>query len=438
MKFTKWHFFVAAVIVAVIAATWQYVASPNAISASAALPTAFIPLPAGADSLCRVTDTTMVRERGLDANSVAFARANGYYNWCIPEFDDDQRLFDGRPNSEDYGAIAHVMAAPELDGLRLTNQFDGQYLRVAIVAVESPVSSDLAPYHDLGLTAQNCLYLQHYSKFFDAWHGWTALMVPPDKNLVCPASPQASATKTVLAVTVEPPYSNNYADYPPTTRFIEGAGGRTLIGVKCATAWCIVGPPGFGDVPASAHAHATAAIPAKAQSIVKGWFDDQVLGVADGSGELGIHRRFRASAIPDAGLGSLKVADFMVTNVGTETYKVVGRTFFPDSLPTDSKYAKVYGFSRGLNVVALRAEFHPATSTSPKADTAWFAQVTDANGNVRNDIPTRRTDHRKIDPAGNLVLASIPATMRWRWFDSDEDLWVECDLGCCLVGVKDQ
>ena len=76
------------------------------------------------------------------------------------------------------------------------------------------------------------------------------------------------------------------------------------------------------------------------------------------------------------------------------------------------------------------------STLNPKPDTVWFAQVTDANGRVTNDIPTRRTDHRKFDQAGNLVLPSIPATMRWRWFDSDEDLWVECDLGCCLAGVK--
>jgi hypothetical protein len=260
------------------------------------------------------------------------------------------------------------------------------------------------------------------------------VMLPADKNLVCPTSPQASATKTVLAVTAEPPYSNNYADYPPTTRFIEGTGGRTLIGVRCATSWCVVGPQGFGDIPGAAHAAVTG-IPPKAQSVVKGWFDDQILGLPDGTGKFGIHRKIRASAIPDPGLGSLKVADFMVP-LGAETYKVVGRTYFPGPLPPDSKYVKVYGFSQGLNVVALRAEFHPVSSANPKPETVWFAQVTDANGNVRNDIPTRRTDHRKMDAAGNLVLASIPATMRWRWFDSDEDLWIECDIGCCLAGVK--
>jgi hypothetical protein len=422
-------------VVAAIAATWQYATSPNTVSTTAAVPTHFVPLPLGADSLCALTDTAMVRERGLDPSAVTFARANGYYAWCIPEYDDDQRLHDGNANSEDYGSIAHVMATPELDALKLTSQFDGQYLQVAIIAVEPPVTSDLSPYQHLGLTtAHNCLYLQHYSKFFNAWQGWTALIVPPDNNLVCPASPEASATKTVLDVTAEPPYSGNYTDYPPTTRFIEGTGGRTLIGVRCAAAWCVVGPQGFGDIPAAAHANATG-IPAKAQSVVKGWFDDQTLGLPDGTGKFGIHRKIRASAIPDAGLGSLKVADFMVP-MGTETYKVVGQTFFPGPLPPDSKYVTVYGFSQGVNVVALRAEFHTASPSNPKADTVWFAQVTDANGHVKNDILTRRTDHRKVDPQGNLVLASIPATMRWRWFDSDEDLWVECDLGCCLVGVK--
>jgi hypothetical protein len=437
MKLTPKTLILAAVVlVAVVLGLREYVVSPNTIATTIALPPHFIPPPAALDTLCSATDTAMVRERGLDTSAVAFARANGYFNWCVPEYDDDQRFHDGLANSTDYGPIAHVLAVPGLEALRTAGQFNGQFIQVAIVEVEAPLSADLAPYHDLGLTEHNCLYLQHRAKFGGLWQEWMALMVPPDKSLLCPSTPQASATQTALEVRVEPSHANAYsdADYPPTTRFIEGAAGRTLIGVKCAVAWCVIGPRGFGDVPPSAHASASG-MPPKAQAIVKGWFDDQVLGVPDGSGKFGIHRRIRASAVPDATLGSLKVADFMVP-AGTQSYKVVGRTYFPDSIPTDSKYVKIFGFSRGVNVVALRAEFHPVSTLNPKPDTAWFAQVTDANGRVTNDIPTRRTDHRKFDQAGNLVLASIPATMRWRWFDSDEDLWVECDLGCCLAGVK--
>jgi hypothetical protein len=408
--------------------------APNSINTSVALPSHFILPPAALDTLCSVSDTAMVRERGLDTGAVSFARVNGYFNWCVPEYDDDQRFHDGQQNSADYGSIAHVLAIPSLDSLKTTGQFDGQYIQVAIVDVEAPVTADLPPYHDLGLTAHNCLYLQHHTKFAGLKASFTALMVPADKNLLCPTTPQAAATKTELQVKVERPYSSSDADYPPTTRFIEGAGGRTLIGVKCATYWCVVGPPGFGDVPASAHANATG-IPPKAQANVKGWFDDQVLGVPDGNGKFGIHRKIRASAIPDAGLGSLKVADFIVP-IGTQSYKVVGRTYFPDDPPKDSKYVTVFGFSKGLNVVAMRAEIHPVSTGNPKPETVWFAQVTDANGHVTNDIPTRRTDHHKFDQLGNLVLTSVPATMRWRWFDSDEDLWVECDVGCCLAGIR--
>jgi hypothetical protein len=437
MQFTLKTIVPRAVLVAVtILGAREYVVAPNAIDASVEPPPHFLPLPAALDTLCSAVDTTMVRERGLDTGAVAFARANGYFNWCVPEYDDDQRFHDGLANSAEYGSIAHVLAVPGLEALRTTSQFNGQFIQVAIVDVEAPVSGDLAPYHDLGLTEHNCLYLQHRTKFGGLWQEWMALMVPPDKSLVCPATPQASPIQTELEVTVEPPYANagSDADYPPTTRFIEGTGGLTLIGVKCAVAWCVIGPRGFAGVPLSAHASASG-MPSKAQGFVKGWFDDQVLGVPDGSGKFGIHRRIRASAVPDAALGSLKVADFIVP-VGTQSYKVVGRTYFPDSVPSDSKYVKTFGFSEGVNVVALRAEFHPVSTLNPKPDTVWFAQVTDAKGHVTNDIPTRRTDHRKFDQAGNLVLASIPATMRWRWFDADEDLWFECDLGCCLAGVK--
>ena len=306
--------FAAALLIAVALGLREYVISPNPINTSVTLPPRYPFLcqrhwTRSAAQLTRRWSGSVAWTRG----AVAFARANGYLNWCVPEYDDDQRFHDGLANSTDYGSIVHVLAVPGLEALRTASQFNGQFIQVAIVDVEAPPSTDLAPYRDLGLTEHNCLYLQHRTKFAGLWQDWLAVVAPPDKSLVCPTTPQASATQTALEVRVEPQSTNAHsdADYPPTTRFIEGVGGRTLIGVKCAVAWCVVGPRGFGNVPPSAHASASG-MPSKAQAAVPGWFDDQVLGVPDGSGKFGIRRRIRASAVPDAALGSLKVADFMV------------------------------------------------------------------------------------------------------------------------------
>jgi hypothetical protein len=439
VKFTPRFYILTVVFLAAVAvALWRYMVAPNVTNTSVAGPVRYTPIPPGLDNLCSTSDAAMVADRGLDDGAITFARANGYYTWCIPEYDDDQRFSLSRGDSAKYGPIAHVLAFPGLDSLSMPDQFNGQYIQVAIVDVEGRISDDLpAPYRDLGLTGLDCLYLQHYNKFGGLEQWFTALMVPADKNSICPPTPTASNHQTALDVRPDPSYSSNATDYPPTTRFIEGDKDQTLIGVKCGNLWCVVGPPGFGPVPQSAHANPSSianSIPQNTQGNIKGWFDDQVLGIPDGSGKFGIRPKVRASAVPDAALGSLKVADFMVTTSDTESYKVVGRTYFPDKIPSDSKYVTHFGFSQGTNVVALRAELRPGKGLNPKLDTLWFAQVTDAQGHVTSDIATHRTDHRIVDAAGNVTLPNIPATMRWRWFDSDEDLWVECDVGCCLVG----
>ena len=40
---------------------------------------------ANQDSVCNKNDAQLALDRGLDSNATNFARANGYYNWCIPD-----------------------------------------------------------------------------------------------------------------------------------------------------------------------------------------------------------------------------------------------------------------------------------------------------------------------------------------------------------------
>jgi hypothetical protein len=365
--------------------------------------------------LCDRSDAQLALDRGLDSNAVNFAMANGYYGWCIPEYDDDQRFADGNGGNE-YGPVAHVLAAPWLDTL----QFTESYRQVAIVEVDPDSNSNPrpAPYNELGLHGQfHCLYLRLVTGPTDKFN---ALMAPP-VGLQCPLTPTNGRT---LTVAIDDPFSNNPGDYPPTTRFVEARGGRTLIGVKCGARWCVVGP-GASELP-SAHDNVPSLL-TTAQGRVKGWFDDQTLGTPDGGPRYGIHRKWEASAIPDPRLGDLRVANFIVPQ-GTESYRTVGRVYFPQTPDPASKYVTVFGFSQGINTVGMRAEIHALTS-----DTVWFTEVRNAIG-VKRDIPTVRMDHSKYFHAVYGERATIPATMRWRWFDKDEDLWVGCDIGCCLAG----
>lgn len=397
---------------------YRYITSPNVVNQTATLPNFYLPLPIAADSLCPDSDTATVNMRGLDTGAIHFARANGYFNWCVPEYDDDQAFADGKPASAAYGSVAHVLAVPVLGQLVRDEQFDGLYVQVAIIDVEEPVTRELVPYSGLGLTAHNCMYLQHHSKAYGIFEHYSAVIVPAAHDLTCPTKPLEAASQR-LEVAVDDDYSTQLSDYPPTTRFVEGEKGRTLIGVKCAKHWCVVAPQGYAKIPPSAHNNVLA-LKATMQGKIKGWFDDQVLGEP---ATTGITRKYRASAIPDANLGNLKVANF------TGGYVVVGKVWFQEEPAKESKYATVYGFSKDTNIVALKAV---ASSVGGKLD--WYAEVTNARGEKKT-IPTHRTDHSQYFLSTSNTFGGLPpAVFRWRWNAKDEDLWVECDAGCCLVG----
>ena len=216
------------VIVVVLAAaagcTWirDRISGPPPVSA---------PKPDLRDSLCDPNDPKLAADCGYNAEAVNFAHANGYYGWCIPEYDDDQRLSDGNLSGKDYGPVAHVLAPPWLDTL----QFNTTFRQVAILQVDSDpgFSGPFAPYDQLGLGHLNCIYLRHPASGDTSFQ---ALIIPPDPtSQVCPVAPTGGSVAptggsvTPLAVAMEQPAGVDSASYPPTTRFVETGDGRTLI-----------------------------------------------------------------------------------------------------------------------------------------------------------------------------------------------------------------
>jgi len=364
------------------------------------------------------TPSAMDSLRGLSDSTISFVRRNGYYHWCIPEYHDDQRFHDGNAASTDYGPGAHVFAWPRIAALTDHSQFDSAYVNVGIVDIDTllPDADMPEPYKRLGLTGlHNCLYLMHHHPTGGIGRAsFKGLMVTPTAG-TCPIAPIESSG-TPLDVAIET-YSNTQSDYPPVARFVEGERGLSLVSVKCTDRWCVIGPKPLGNIPKMAHDN-VASLKTNVRGNVKGWFDDQVLGVPDGTPKYKIHRKVRASLIPDPLLGSYKIANF----IGPD-YKVVGRAHFVDAPPAGSKYDTVFGFTKGTNTIGLRAEIVPGT---PKPDTVWYSQVINASGGTKSKIMTHRTDH-------SAWLKSLPGTARFRFYDDDEDLWFMCDLGCCLI-----
>ncbi len=407
------------------------------------------PQPDLRDSLCDPADQKLASDRGYNNDAVNFARANGYYGWCIPEYDDDQRLSDGNLSGKDYGPVAHVLAPPWLDTLT----FNTTFVQVAILDVDpDPGSPAPFPYKQLGLGQFNCIYLRHPASGDTSFQ---SLIVPPDPTTQkCPVAPTAAASGvTALAVAMEQAAGVNITAYPPTTRFVEAGDGRTLIGVRCTNHWCAIRPTGNALETVALEGTSSTSISSPpgvippspqdgvpgftyAQALVKGWFDDQYLGVPDSTPHHGIHRQIRAAAIPDPNLGNLTIQDYITQPKNPLVYQPVGVTYFATEPDSNSKYHKVWGFSQGVNLVGMRAEVDTTVASSGlKIDTLWFTRVINARQEVKRDIKTVRMDHSKYFSA---VYGSrkLQATMRWRWSDGDEDLWSECTGGCCLSGIK--
>lgn len=358
---------------------------------------------------------------GREVPDSAFDARSGYFDWCIPEYHDEQRLYSGNPGPGDYGPIAYSFAWPELSLLVDHAQFDDHYVNVGVIDLDTVLDVMPKPYQDLGLKDwHNCLYLQHHDPLFKkSW--FSAVMASlPKTALKCPDA-AALTNVTNLDVTIET-YSDNYSDYPPVTRFVESGGSNTFIGIQCTNRWCVVGPRRMGAVPAMTH-NAVAALKANVRGVVKGWFDDQKLGMPDGTGPYGIHRALYASVVPDPNLGNLHIDDFL------RGYQPVAKAYFPVAPPRASKYYVTFGLDAGTNTIELKA----TTRQKPSAptgvlDTLWWARVTTEAGVPKPDIPANRVDHSKW-----LGKVRPAATARFRWFDTDEDVWVQCDIGCCLI-----
>ena len=278
------------------------------------------------DSLCNPNDAQLAADRGYDNAVIEFARTNGYDGWCIPEYDDDQRLSDGNLPGKDYGAAAHVLAAPWLDTLQPTTAFQ----QVGILALDDEPGPAPPPYTQLGLSKYNCIYLRQQDA---ADTSYEAMIIRPGPSgLKCPGTATGG---TILVVGVEQPFGT-----APEKRILRRrVSSRRVPGerssVKCSNHWCGIRPtgtpPGF-PVALASSSSGGGPLPAApqdnnilfnyAQARVKGWFDDQYVGVPDNSPKHHIRRQVQAVAIPAQNLGQLEIDRFRSDNAGPhEVYR---------------------------------------------------------------------------------------------------------------------
>ncbi|HEY6218966.1 MAG TPA: hypothetical protein VIV65_02845, partial [Gemmatimonadaceae bacterium] len=80
-------------------------------------------------------------------------------------------------------------------------------------------------------------------------------------------------------------------------------------------------------------------------------------------------------------------------------------------------YFKKFGFTVGTNTIEL--QFFAKDS---------LARIKSANGQYYYRKLTW-TDHSGYYSNGKVM----PRTVGWKWAMNDEDIWIACDTGCCVV-----
>lgn len=339
----------------------------------------------------------------------------------VPEYHDCQR-FAMSPDPK-YGPLVAIFANHGLDSM-FPAPFDSSAQPPSEAAAE--IYSWDGDYAPLSIRKGfNCLYLHQTP------NGWTALMTSVGDANDCLQKP---ASGTPLGVTSAKP-SSDVNDYPPVARWDwDPQRHQHYISIRCGDEWCEVGPmAGF----AASASHPATTLPDEAVPgmgaptsrerhrvlEIKGWYDEQHLAVADGSGLL--VGTMTGTAFPHPLLERLKA-------VGQFSLKWIPSAYVQlDSDP--GPYKGKLNLDQGLNTMYLcEGAFAdcpgvPTGTTEPScpdgADHRWWAKIISAGGDSVYRCVQRRI-HNGVE---------MPGAVRWRWKETDETMWVRCPQGCCTV-----
>jgi hypothetical protein len=344
----------------------------------------------------------------LSAADITLLQQNGICTYDMPEYNDEQRLGNG---DRGYGPIVHAYAGAWGRQLLSHVDFDKGWLFMAIVNVES--GNIPSTYGRLGLgTGYNCMYIQHThwpSPSLSLKSSWDIAMGPIDATGFC-----SGGIAKVLARRSEQPLDP--ADsYPVAARFMEAPNLEPTLGVRCGNVWCIAGAKGGGDVLPPAFS-GLSGIGSSSRWAVKGWFDDQTLAINSGSG---LAPFMRLAVVPNDNLGTYDVAHF-VSGGWTEVATII--------VPKGASLGKYgtsghgFGLAEGKNTLFIHAD------DKGGGVYVWSGRIVNASfpaGHVYGK-EVHWEDHRSVG-------IPIDGTARWHWSETDEELWVRCDVGCCLV-----
>jgi hypothetical protein len=302
----------------------------------------------------------------------------------IAGYNDEQRLpGDG---SNDYGAIVRLYVAPQAP----TQQQLGAGAIAALMEVEGGNGHPLAAYNMLKI--DNVAGPKLYCVFLKSGNpaGSYDGYVTPVQSDGTTCTPIGGNNQYMLSSEVD----TSEPDAPYVARFVEDDNGKPAIGVGCGT------PPTF----VFCHLGRGVGMGKKALG------DEQDLAIPASGSTPPVSRTSIAGRItPEPA-----PPGFSPTPVKVAT---ISLSAAPDpSVP--SKY-KTWGLALGDNGVWI----------SKDAQNNWWAQFVPGT-----TAPTTQTMFRitRTDHSGSSS-PPVPVAARWAWSDTDEDVWVACDQGCCTI-----
>lgn len=347
----------------------------------------------------RVTPPNSTREIAIVPLAGAITNVVGYH--------DCQRLVINQGRA--YGPLVAVFASSRLASIE--TDLDAQSHGVGVAAAE--IYSYDGSYEPLGIEPGfNCLYLSR-------GQGLEARLVPVGYDERACLEPLGSNDQRGKELQVHAAAQPGLAqgDYPPVARWDwDRANLKQYIGAACGAAWCEIGEIGFQASPSLSFG----GVGADRVYRVKGWYDEQVLAVANADGSLrpsGV----RGALVPAPGLGELDdTAAFQQRWVHVATAVLDGPS---------AEYKRKLNFDQGTNLVYLchgnRSGCIPVSTLQPTctSEGAWWQKTVSATGESAFACVTFR-DHSGLG-------VRVPTTARWRWLANDESTWFSCPTGCC-------
>ena len=360
----------------------------------------------------------------------------------IVEFHDCQQFIvpDSVSKKLRYSSLFAIFARSYLDQpYRLP---EGTVMPADIGEMGTPMATIFSfdsAYSPLGIQPGfNCLFF--FPVQINGTAGWEARVLPVGKNQFACKEPltRKGSGGTPLTVSTVPELKPGFDVPPPVARWDWDATSQTqYIGIRCGGAWCEVHPKLGSGVAFNS------SIPiAPLRSHSKGWYDEQILMVADAAGKGPEVSAITGTFIPDEHLGKgdgpaltsrfitgwQRVAEVAIRgNAGGYTSKL--------NLFTS-------GEKMGENTVLLcyaePGQPNNCTGVDPakmKCADNWYSAI--VHGNLSD--AASRTQYfcvirRTHDVASGMRShPPIPGVVRWRWALNDETMWVRCLNGCCEI-----